>query len=117
MRSFRSDPLWLLVGPGQHRCGRSVATTLTCSRRSSSVSSSGRRWPRLEPYKKGRLIKQIYLIPWPKLGPARKPDDTPIKQLARSIDLVGLLQNLPVTADGEGNHYDVGAGKRRLAAL
>lgn len=47
----------------------------------------------------------------------RKSGGTSVKQLARSIDRVGLLQNLIITDPGEGGIHDVEAGKRRLLAL
>jgi len=40
-----------------------------------------------------------------------------IEALAASIERVGLLQNLTVTAAASGEHYEVVAGGRRLAAL
>ncbi|MFT0850325.1 ParB/RepB/Spo0J family partition protein [Achromobacter sp. F4_2707] len=40
-----------------------------------------------------------------------------IEALAASIERVGLLQNLTVTAAANGAHYEVVAGGRRLAAL
>lgn len=40
-----------------------------------------------------------------------------IEALAASIERVGLLQNLTVTAAAGGEHYEVVAGGRRLAAL
>jgi ParB family chromosome partitioning protein len=40
-----------------------------------------------------------------------------ISELAASIQRVGLLQNLIVTATADGERYDVVAGGRRLAAL
>ncbi|ULH06462.1 ParB/RepB/Spo0J family partition protein [Alcaligenes faecalis] len=40
-----------------------------------------------------------------------------IASLAASIERVGLLQNLTVTASPNGEHYEVVAGGRRLAAL
>lgn len=48
---------------------------------------------------------------------ARKSGGTSIKQLARSIERVGLLQNLTVTESGDGKHYEVEAGQRRFKAL
>ncbi|MDB5986770.1 MAG: chromosome partitioning protein ParB [Nevskia sp.] len=61
------------------------------------------------------------LIPLNALRPsrrnARQSGGTSIKQLARSIERVGLLQNLTVTDSGDGRHYEVEAGKRRLKAL
>lgn len=64
---------------------------------------------------------QELLIPLTALRPSRrnvrKSGGTPIRQLARSIERVKLLQNLIVTDGGDGKHYDVEAGKRRLKAL
>ena len=40
-----------------------------------------------------------------------------VPQLAASIQRVGLLQNLIVIASADGEHYEVVAGGRRLAAL
>jgi ParB family chromosome partitioning protein len=40
-----------------------------------------------------------------------------VPELAASIERVGLLQNLVVVPEGDGEHYGVVAGKRRLAAL
>src|SRR3546814_11303170 len=40
-----------------------------------------------------------------------------IPELAASIQRVGLLQNLIVTATADGERYEVVAGGRRLAAL
>jgi ParB family transcriptional regulator, chromosome partitioning protein len=47
----------------------------------------------------------------------RKTGGTPIVELAASIERVGLLQNLTVIACADGEHYEVVAGGRRLAAL
>jgi ParB family chromosome partitioning protein len=47
----------------------------------------------------------------------RKTGGTPIVELAASIERVGLLQNLTVVACADGEHYEVVAGGRRLAAL
>ncbi len=65
---------------------------------------------------------QELLIPLTALRPSRsnvrrKSGGTPIRQLARSIERVKLLHNLVVTDSGDGKHYDVEAGKRRLKAL
>src|SRR3569623_846128 len=63
----------------------------------------------------------LLLIPLSQLRPSsrnvRKSGGTSIPELASSIARVGLLQNLTVTAASDGEHYEVGAGKRRLAAL
>lgn len=63
----------------------------------------------------------LLLIPLSQLRPSarnvRKSGSTSIPELASSIARVGLLQNLTVTASSDGEHYEVVAGKRRLAAL
>ena len=47
----------------------------------------------------------------------RKTPRMSIPELAASIQRVGLLQNLIVIASADGEHYEVVAGGRRLAAL
>jgi ParB family chromosome partitioning protein len=47
----------------------------------------------------------------------RKTPRMSIPELAASIQRVGLLQNLIVIASSDGEHYEVVAGGRRLAAL
>lgn len=63
----------------------------------------------------------LLLIPVSQLRPSarnvRKTGGTSIPELASSIARVGLLQNLTVTACDDGEHYEVVAGARRLAAL
>lgn len=65
--------------------------------------------------------QELLLIPLSKLRPSsrnvRKSGGTSIPELASSIARVGLLQNLTVVAAPEGEHYEVVAGRRRLAAL
>ena len=65
--------------------------------------------------------QELLLIPLSKLRPSsrnvRKSGGTSIPELASSIARVGLLQNLTVVAAPDGEHYDVVAGRRRLAAL
>jgi ParB family transcriptional regulator, chromosome partitioning protein len=64
---------------------------------------------------------RLLLIPLSQLRPSsrnvRQSGGASIPELASSIARVGLLQNLTVTVASEGNHYEVVAGKRRLAAL
>ena len=64
---------------------------------------------------------ELLLIPLSQLRPSsrnvRKSDGASIPELASSIARVGLLQNLTVTASSDREHYEVVAGKRRLAAL
>jgi len=64
---------------------------------------------------------RLLLIPLSQLRPSarnvRTSAGTSIPELAASIARVGLLQNLTVTASSDGVHYEVVAGKRRLAAL
>ncbi len=65
--------------------------------------------------------QELLLIPLSQLRPSsrnvRKSGGTSIPELASSIARVGLLQNLTVTASSGGEHYEVAAGGRRLAAL
>lgn len=65
--------------------------------------------------------QELLLIPVSQLRPSarnvRKNGGTSIPELASSIARVGLLQNLTVTACNDGEHYEVVAGRRRLAAL
>lgn len=64
---------------------------------------------------------ELHLIALSKLRPSnrnvRKSGGTAIPELASSILRVGLLQNLTVIASPDGEHFEVVAGKRRLAAL
>jgi ParB family transcriptional regulator, chromosome partitioning protein len=64
---------------------------------------------------------RLLLIPLSQLRPSRRnvrqSGGASIPELASSIARVGLLQNLTVTASSDGEHYEVVAGKRRLAAL
>lgn len=63
----------------------------------------------------------LLLIPLSRLRPSsrnvRRSGGASIPELAASIARVGLLQNLTVVAAPDGEHYDVVAGRRRLAAL
>ena len=65
--------------------------------------------------------QELLLIPLFKLRPSsrnvRKSGGTSIPELASSIARVGLLQNLTVVAAPDGEHCEVVAGRRRLAAL
>lgn len=65
--------------------------------------------------------QQLLLIPLSRLRPSsrnvRKGGTTSIPELAASIARVGLLQNLTVVQSPDGEHYEVVAGRRRLAAL
>lgn len=47
----------------------------------------------------------------------RRSGGTSIPELAASIARVGLLQNLAVVPAADGEHFEVVAGRRRLAAL
>jgi ParB family transcriptional regulator, chromosome partitioning protein len=65
--------------------------------------------------------RELLLLPLSKLRPSsrnvRKSGGTSIPELAASIARVGLLQNLNVVLAPDGEHYEVVAGRRRLAAL
>ena len=65
--------------------------------------------------------QNMLLVPLSQLRPSRrnvrKTAGRFIDPLASSIERVGLLQNLTVILASDGEHYDVVAGGRRLAAL
>ncbi len=65
--------------------------------------------------------QSMLLVPLSQLRPSRrnvrKTAGPSIDALAASIGRVGLLQNLTVVLATDGEHYDVVAGGRRLAAL
>lgn len=66
--------------------------------------------------------KNLILVPLSQLRPSprnvrKTKPKLSIPELAASIQRVGLLQNLIVSEPEEGEHYEVEAGGRRLAAL
>jgi ParB family transcriptional regulator, chromosome partitioning protein len=65
--------------------------------------------------------QNLILVPLSQLRPSkrnvRKTVGASIAELTASIARVGLLQNLTVILAGDGEHYEVVAGGRRLAAL
>ncbi len=65
--------------------------------------------------------QNMLLVPLSQLRPSkrnvRKTLGASITELAASVERVGLLQNLTVTLASDGEHYEVVAGGRRLAAL
>lgn len=65
--------------------------------------------------------QSMLLVPLSQLRPSkrnvRKTLGASINALASSIQRVGLLQNLTVILASDGEHYEVVAGGRRLAAL
>src|SRR5690606_4481700 len=67
--------------------------------------------------------KNLILVPLSQLLPrqskrnVRKAPRMSIPELAASVARVGLLQNLVVILAADGEHYEVVAGGRRLAAL
>lgn len=64
-----------------------------------------------------RLVPLTQLRSRPSKRNVRKSRRTSIPELAASILRVGLLQNLTVVISVDGEHYEVVAGGRRLAAL
>lgn len=64
-----------------------------------------------------RLVPLTQLRSRPSKRNVRKSRRTSIPELAASILRVGLLQNLTVVVSVDGQHYEVVAGGRRLAAL
>lgn len=66
--------------------------------------------------------KNLILVPLSQLRPSKRNvrkthRRLSIPELAASIQRVGLLQNLIVSQSEDGEHYNVEAGDRRLAAL
>lgn len=70
-----------------------------------------------DPSKNLILVPLSRLVSRPTSRNVRKTPRMSIPELAASIQRVGLLQNLIVTATADGERYDVVAGGRRLAAL
>ncbi len=70
-----------------------------------------------DPSKNLILVPLSRLVLRPMGRNVRKTPRMSIPELAASIQRVGLLQNLIVIAAADGEHYEVVAGGRRLAAL
>ncbi len=70
-----------------------------------------------DPTKNLILVPLSQLVLRPTGRNVRKTPRMSIPELAASIQRVGLLQNLIVIASVDGEHYEVVAGGRRLAAL
>lgn len=70
-----------------------------------------------DPTKNLILVPLSRLVLRPTGRNVRKTPRMSIPELAVSIQRVGLLQNLIVIASADGEHYEVVAGGRRLAAL
>ncbi|HRO64508.1 ParB N-terminal domain-containing protein [Thermomonas sp.] len=70
-----------------------------------------------DPTKNLILVPLSRLVLRPTGRNVRKTPRMSIPELAASIQRVGLLQNLIVIASADGEHYEVVAGGRRLAAL
>ncbi len=70
-----------------------------------------------DPAKNLILVPLSRLVSRPAGRNVRKTPRMSIPELATSIQRVGLLQNLIIIAAADGEHYEVVAGGRRLAAL
>lgn len=70
-----------------------------------------------DPTKNLILVPLSQLVLRPSGRNVRKTPRLSIPELAASIARVGLLQNLIVILSADGEHYEVVAGSRRLAAL
>ncbi|RTB62343.1 ParB/RepB/Spo0J family partition protein [Pseudomonas aeruginosa] len=70
-----------------------------------------------DPGKNLILVPLSRLVSRPTGRNVRKTSRMSIPELAASIQRVGLLQNLIVITSADGEHYEVVAGGRRLAAL
>ncbi|WP_049268093.1 ParB/Srx family N-terminal domain-containing protein, partial [Pseudomonas aeruginosa] len=70
-----------------------------------------------DPTKNLLFVPLSQLLPRQSKRNVRKTPRMSIPELAASIARVGLLQNLIVILSSDGEHYEVVAGGRRLAAL
>lgn len=84
----------------------SETTAIAMAAASSSTSAAGQE---------RRLVALSLLRPSSRN--VRRSGGTSIPELAASIARVGLLHNLAVVQNVDGEHFDVVAGRRRLAAL
>ncbi len=90
------------------------ATTYTEAR---AVNAAAIPLEAADPTKNLILVPLSRLVLRPTGRNVRKTPRMSIPELAASIQRVGLLQNLIVIASADGEHYEVVAGGRRLAAL
>ena len=82
-----------------------------------AVSTAANVLQAADPSKHMILVPLSRLVLRPTGRNVRKTPRMSIPELAASIQRVGLLQNLIVTPAADGEHYEVVAGGRRLAAL
>ena len=82
-----------------------------------AVSTAANALQAADPSKHMILVPLSRLVLRPTGRNVRKTPRMSIPELAASIQRVGLLQNLIVTPAADGEHYEVVAGGRRLAAL
>ena len=82
-----------------------------------AASSAANVLQAADPSKHMILVPLSRLVLRPTGRNVRKTPRMSIPELAASIQRVGLLQNLIVTPAADGEHYEVVAGGRRLAAL
>ena len=82
-----------------------------------AVSTAANVLQAADPSKHMILVPLSRLVLRPTGRNVRKTPRMSIPELAASIQRVGLLQNLIVIASADGEHYEVVAGGRRLAAL
>ena len=90
------------------------ATTHTEAR---AVTTAANALQAADPSKNLILVPLSRLVLRPTGRNVRKTPRMSIPELAASIQRVGLLQNLIVIPAADGEHYEVVAGGRRLAAL
>ncbi|MCR4547003.1 ParB/Srx family N-terminal domain-containing protein, partial [Delftia tsuruhatensis] len=82
-----------------------------------AASSAANVLQAADPSKHMILVPLSRLVLRPTGRNVRKTPRMSIPELAASIQRVGLLQNLIVIPAADGEHYEVVAGGRRLAAL
>lgn len=94
-----------------------VTTTTEARAVQTAANSAANVLQAADPTKNLILVPLSRLVLRPTGRNVRKAPRMSIPELAASIQRVGLLQNLIVIASADGEHYEVVAGGRRLAAL
>ena len=94
-----------------------AVTTTEARAVNTAASSAANVLQAADPSKHMILVPLSRLVLRPTGRNVRKTPRMSIPELAASIQRVGLLQNLIVIASADGEHYEVVAGGRRLAAL
>ena len=94
-----------------------AVTTTEAHAVNTATSSAANVLQAADPSKHMILVPLSRLVLRPTGRNVRKTPRMSIPELAASVERVGLLQNLIVIPAADGEHYEVVAGGRRLAAL